>query len=68
MERRIFDNGVVLDGCWDGPVRFAFTERTGGASLPPYASLNLGSHVGDDPVIEDAPFHVITPQVCMTSR
>lgn len=49
MERRIFDNGVVLDGCWDGPVRFAFTERTGGVSLPPYASLNLGSHVGDDP-------------------
>ena len=49
MERRIFDNGVVLDGCWDGRVRFAFTERTGGVSLPPYASLNLGSHVGDDP-------------------
>ena len=45
MERRIFGNGLALNGCWDGPVRFAFTERTGGVSLPPYASLNLGSHV-----------------------
>ena len=30
-------------------VRFAFTERTGGVSEEPYASLNLGAHVGDDP-------------------
>lgn len=29
---------------------FAFTTRDGGVSLPPYSSLNLGSHVGDDPV------------------
>lgn len=27
----------------------AFSERTGGVSTGPYASLNLGSHVGDDP-------------------
>lgn len=27
----------------------AFTERTGGSSLPPYASLNLAAHVGDAP-------------------
>lgn len=27
----------------------AFTERTGGVSLRPYASLNLAAHVGDDP-------------------
>jgi YfiH family protein len=27
----------------------AFTERTGGASRPPYRSLNLGFHTGDDP-------------------
>lgn len=33
----------------DGPVRLAFTERTGGVSKPPYASLNMGLHVGDDP-------------------
>jgi polyphenol oxidase len=26
------------------------SERDGGASLPPYATLNLGDHVGDDPV------------------
>lgn len=29
-------------------VRIAFTSRAGGVSLPPYDSLNLGSHVGDD--------------------
>lgn len=28
---------------------FAFTTREGGVSLPPYDSLNLGRHVGDDP-------------------
>jgi YfiH family protein len=28
---------------------FAFTERWGGVSEPPYAELNLGGHVGDDP-------------------
>ncbi len=32
----------------------AFTERTGGLSEPPYASLNLASHVGDDPACVDA--------------
>lgn len=41
--------GVVLHGEVAGPVRFAFTERGGGVSQTPYASLNLGSHVGDDP-------------------
>lgn len=30
-------------------VRIAFTLRGGGASLPPFDSLNLGGHVGDDP-------------------
>lgn len=28
---------------------FAFTTREGGVSAAPYASLNLGTHVGDDP-------------------
>jgi YfiH family protein len=32
-----------------GALRFAFTDRRGGVSLPPYDSLNLGDHVGDDP-------------------
>jgi polyphenol oxidase len=35
---------------WPAParVRAAFTLRTGGASLPPFDSLNVGAHVGDD--------------------
>jgi YfiH family protein len=32
-------------------VRVVFTDRHGGASAPPYASLNLGEHVGDDPSV-----------------
>ena len=35
---------------WDTPgVRAAMTTRQGGVSHPPYDSLNLGTHVGDDP-------------------
>lgn len=36
---------------WPAPekVRALTTTRYGGVSLPPYASLNLGDHVGDDP-------------------
>jgi polyphenol oxidase len=36
---------------WPAPpgVRALSTFRTGGASAAPYASLNLGDHVGDDP-------------------
>jgi polyphenol oxidase len=34
----------------DGPVRWVFSERHGGLSAAPYDSLNLGGHVGDDPV------------------
>lgn len=32
-----------------GRAGFAFTTRAGGVSRPPYDSLNLGTHVGDDP-------------------
>ena len=49
MERIKAPNGVVLVGGASECVRFAFTERTGGASAAPYTSLNLGTHVGDDP-------------------
>jgi YfiH family protein len=37
---------------WPAPpnVRALFTTRNGGASAGPYASLNLGDHVGDDPL------------------
>jgi YfiH family protein len=31
--------------------RYAFTDRYGGASSPPYGELNLGDHVGDDPAV-----------------
>jgi len=36
---------------WPAPpgVRAAVTTRHGGVSLTPYASFNLGTHVGDDP-------------------
>ncbi|WP_428637264.1 peptidoglycan editing factor PgeF [Shewanella sp.] len=30
-------------------VKLAFSQRSGGVSLPPFDSLNLGDHVGDDP-------------------
>ena len=32
-----------------GPLTRAFTDRHGGVSAQPYAELNLGDHVGDDP-------------------
>lgn len=32
-----------------GPAAWAFTDRAGGVSAAPFASLNLASHVGDDP-------------------
>lgn len=37
---------------WPAPatVRAVCTTRAGGRSLPPYDSLNLGDHVGDDPL------------------
>lgn len=41
----------LLSANWQAPpgVRGACTLRTGGVSEAPYASLNLGLHVGDDP-------------------
>ena len=33
---------------YSGPVRFAFSDRRGGASAAPYGALNLGDHVGDE--------------------
>ena len=48
---RYVANGVTLlgDTSRPGGVTFAFTERTGGVSAAPYASLNLGGRCGDDP-------------------
>ena len=36
-------------GALPAGVRAVQTTRAGGASAPPYASMNLGLHVGDDP-------------------
>lgn len=41
----LIDQGL-LDACG---LLAAFTGRAGGVSSAPYASLNLGDHVGDDP-------------------
>ncbi len=45
------DPGWIVPG-WPAPasIRAGSTTRHGGVSLPPYASLNLGDHVGDLPV------------------
>lgn len=46
---RVDHDGVTLVEGATHNVRFAFTERAGGVSEDAYSSLNLGSHVGDDP-------------------
>ena len=40
---------AIIEPDWPAPkgVRSAFTLRTGGVSVPPYHSLNVGAHVGD---------------------
>lgn len=44
------DGGIgLLDARLPGPARGAFTTRAGGVSAPPYDSLDLALHVGDDP-------------------
>ena len=42
-------DGLIPD--WPAPpgVRALFTTRTGGVSVPPFDSFNLGDHVRDDP-------------------
>ncbi len=53
---RVEHEGVVF---WTDPelakdgVRIAFSERSGGVSAPPYDSLDLAAHVGDDPLLVD---------------
>jgi polyphenol oxidase len=51
-ETETFAAFTVLEPQWPAPraVRAAFTLRGGGVSGGPYASLNLGAHVGDDTV------------------
>ncbi len=40
----------LIEPPWPAPpaVRAAFTLRTGGVSAPPYDTLNVGTHVGDE--------------------
>lgn len=47
MERMRFGDIAIVGERREG-LAFGFTERGGGVSKPPYESLNLGSHVGDD--------------------
>ncbi len=47
---------VTIDAEWPAPprVRVRTTTRHGGVSVPPFESLNLATHVGDDPERVDA--------------
>lgn len=49
VRQRIGGVALLTDDTVPGGVTFAFTERTGGVSAAPYASLNLGDRCGDDP-------------------
>lgn len=57
LHRAVHPSGV---GAWTDPVLsdrgiiVAFSERSGGASEPPYDSLNLAAHVGDSAEAVDA--------------
>lgn len=50
QRRRLGDGGhaLVAPGLQERGVLAVFTERGGGTSAPPYQSLNLGFHTGDD--------------------
>lgn len=55
LERRCAEGVTIFDDpvlAREG-VLIAFTTRAGGRSRSPYASLNLASHVGDEPVAVD---------------
>lgn len=60
-------DGVTLLGDTDRPggVTFAFTERSGGVSVGPYASLNLGDSCGDKPAAvernRELALHALSP-------
>lgn len=43
--------GTFFEATWDVPknIKTLITTRNGGISKPPFNSLNLGAHVGDDP-------------------
>lgn len=53
MFERVVADGVAVhtvpDLAAESGVRLAFSERVGGVSAGPFATLNLAAHVGDDP-------------------
>jgi YfiH family protein len=57
------NNFIVPD--WPAPanIHALQTTRLGGLSLSPYDSLNLGSHVGDDPLVVERNRNRLTPYV-----
>lgn len=50
MSKNLLDSFIIPN--WPAPANVSAiqTTRIGGVSLPPYHSLNLGSHVNDDPL------------------
>ncbi|MCL2332703.1 MAG: peptidoglycan editing factor PgeF [Actinomycetia bacterium] len=48
------DLELIADG-----ILIAFSERTGGRSLPPYATLNMSDRVGDDPATVKENRHIL---------
>ena len=53
---------AIIEPDWDAPrsVRVAVSTRGGGVSTGPYAALNLGDHVGDDPAAVAPDHHIWT--------
>ncbi len=58
-----------MNSTWFIPpsVNIAFSTRLGGVSLPPYDSLNLGAHVGDDPKSVVTNRRLMQSQLALTS-
>ncbi len=51
-----------------GPARWAVTDRRGGGSTAPWASLNLADHVGDDPAAVAANRDVVARRLGFRGR
>jgi len=52
---------------WPAPnsIRSVCTTREGGVSLPPFDSLNLATHVGDDPSLVKQNRQILNEQACL---
>lgn len=56
-----YTDDALFEACG---VRIAFTTRAGGVSAGPYASLNLGSHVKDDPAAVEENRRILLNAFC----